>query len=418
MSHLAALFGPGASGLPPANLLDFAALRLPASPNACLAAPGGHPGRRHLTTQAYAVPPQALLAVLEAVAADQPRTTPLARWDAPHQAQWVQRSARLNFPDIITAEARPGAEGTALLLYSRSLIGWWDLGVNHRRVARWLAALDGRLRDSPPPTDAPAKVPQPPPSALAIHLGGIVAGRHVVVAADGGNDDGTGAAGLALLAVASGAASARLLSDQRPENADWHLRALGDTQGLQAAAEAMLRAGRVGSGGLEPAPHARTDRAHPWWMRESWDAPDLAARLGAVDLLLDPHGLAGVEDPARRLMALARSGARTLLLRSLVLPADAAPGFTADSLWHASALDAATGAALDATLRAAGTPCPQLAAVPGPLTPETAGAAGLAAPLWWFMGEAALRRLLAEAGWTPVRSWRDGAHLLISATPA
>lgn len=395
MTGIAALFGRGAAGLPPPDVLNFDGLRLPASPNTCLAAPADHSGRRHVTTRPYALLPQALLAALREVASAQPRTTPLKRWNAPHQAQWVQRSARLNFPDIITAEARPAPNGAALLLYSRSLIGWWDLGVNQRRVTRWLAALDARLRAVPPAT-TPTMAHQPPPSALAVHLAEIVAGRRVVVAADGGGDEGTSAAGLALLAMASGATSARLLSDQRPDNADWHLRALGESQGLEAAAEAMLRAGRVGSGGLAPAPHARTDRAHPWWMRESWDAPDLAARLGAVDLLVEPHGLAGVEDPARRLMALARTGARVLLLRSLVLPAGAAPGFTEDSLWHAGALDAAAGAALDVTSRAA----------------------GIVAPVWWFMGQAALRRLLEEAGWTPGPSWRDGAHLILSARAA
>jgi len=42
----------------------------------------------------------------------------------------------------IVAEAVAGPQGgSGLFLYSRSLIGWSDLGVNRARIDRWLAAL-------------------------------------------------------------------------------------------------------------------------------------------------------------------------------------------------------------------------------------------------------------------------------------
>ena len=62
------------------------------------------------------------------------------------QAQWVARSALMNYPDIIVAEVVPGPEGAGLFLYSRSLFGWSDMGVNRKRVEAWLAALDAALR--------------------------------------------------------------------------------------------------------------------------------------------------------------------------------------------------------------------------------------------------------------------------------
>ncbi|MBV1798180.1 DUF1499 domain-containing protein [Siccirubricoccus sp. G192] len=58
---------------------------------------------------------------------------------------WNARRWRIS-PDIIAAELVPGPEGAGLFLYSRSLFGWSDFGVNRRRVAAWIAALDTALR--------------------------------------------------------------------------------------------------------------------------------------------------------------------------------------------------------------------------------------------------------------------------------
>jgi uncharacterized protein (DUF1499 family) len=71
-----------------------------------------------------------------------PRTYPRANWPERLQAQWVERSQIVNYPDIIVAEvvAAPNG-GTGLFLYSHSLFGWSDMGVNRARVDRWLSAL-------------------------------------------------------------------------------------------------------------------------------------------------------------------------------------------------------------------------------------------------------------------------------------
>jgi uncharacterized protein (DUF1499 family) len=52
----------------------------------------------------------------------------------------------MNYPDIVVAEAAQVAGGTGLWLYSRSLIGWSDMGVNRARVMTWLEALEVALR--------------------------------------------------------------------------------------------------------------------------------------------------------------------------------------------------------------------------------------------------------------------------------
>ncbi len=143
---LGALFGRGAQGLPPPEPLDFDRLVLPRSPNACLAAPAGaHPGA-HLTVPPLSVDAATAWPVLRRLGERLPRTTPLGEWPERRQAQWVERSGLANLPDIIVAELRPGPGGAGLFLYSRSLFGWSDLGVNRRRVEAWLAALDAALR--------------------------------------------------------------------------------------------------------------------------------------------------------------------------------------------------------------------------------------------------------------------------------
>ncbi|WP_149540162.1 DUF1499 domain-containing protein [Siccirubricoccus phaeus] len=145
MTSLAALLGRGAAGLPPAEPVEFFGLKLPASPNTCLATPPGAHPQAHLATPPLGLPVEQAWPRLLAVAARFPRTTLLANWPERFQAQWVQRTAVLNFPDIIAAELGSGPAGTGLFLYSRSLFGYSDFGVNRRRVQAWLAALEAEF---------------------------------------------------------------------------------------------------------------------------------------------------------------------------------------------------------------------------------------------------------------------------------
>lgn len=136
----------GAQGVP-AAMPDFSHLVRPASPNTALAAPAGFTPRPDIVTPVYNVPPARLFAAVQGVAAGQPATYRLAEDPAHLREGWVARSFVLNFPDVVWAEVRPAASGASeLLLYSRSVYGYGDFGVNRRRVAAWLAALDGALR--------------------------------------------------------------------------------------------------------------------------------------------------------------------------------------------------------------------------------------------------------------------------------
>lgn len=136
----------GAHGLPVPPPMDLAELSRPASPNTALAAPAGFRPAPDIVTPVYPVTPEQLYADVRAVAAAQPRTFPAAAYPDRLQADWVVRSAVFNFPDLVTAQVNPAGEHDAkLVLYSRSVYGYSDLGVNRQRVAAWLAALDRAL---------------------------------------------------------------------------------------------------------------------------------------------------------------------------------------------------------------------------------------------------------------------------------
>lgn len=149
---LPACAGVGAEGVPRPPPLDLVHLERPASPNTALAAPEGTGAHPDIVTPVYPLPASRLWSAIRDVAAGQPRTYSLAMDEARMEASWVARSAVLNFPDVIIAQvtALPGEAGreagSTLALYSRSLYGRSDFGVNRQRLEAWLAALDASLR--------------------------------------------------------------------------------------------------------------------------------------------------------------------------------------------------------------------------------------------------------------------------------
>jgi uncharacterized protein (DUF1499 family) len=144
---LLAMFHSGAGGVavPERPLAFDAGFRLPASPNTHLVAPPSAALPAHARHAGWRASGAELWAAIQHVAKAMPRTTLLATWPEAMQAQWVARSALMNYPDVVVAQLLPGEQRSALILYSRSLIGWSDLGANAARCAEWLAALDAAL---------------------------------------------------------------------------------------------------------------------------------------------------------------------------------------------------------------------------------------------------------------------------------
>ena len=125
--------------------IDFATLDTGPKPNTCLVLPDGFKAAAapDVTSPVFALEPGALLDAFKQTALDAPRTR-LER-EGSGQVELVQRSLVFRFPDYITAEAAPADGGAALCVFSRSKVGYSDLGVNEKRVTSWLEALGRRV---------------------------------------------------------------------------------------------------------------------------------------------------------------------------------------------------------------------------------------------------------------------------------
>jgi uncharacterized protein (DUF1499 family) len=139
----------GAQGLPAPALMDMSHIQRPASPNTALAAPAETQPAPDIFTPTFAVPAPDLYVAVRAVATAQPRTAVAAEYPAQRQIHFVARSAVFNFPDLVTAQVNDaGPDRSTLVLYSRSVYGYGDLGVNRQRLNTWLGALQRKLNQT------------------------------------------------------------------------------------------------------------------------------------------------------------------------------------------------------------------------------------------------------------------------------
>ena len=126
--------------------VDFATLRRHATGNDALICPAGLCTNAEAdgVAKVYDLAPAQLLERLTKIGLAEAGTEPLYRSvDRDRTARFVQRSRLMRFPDTIDVEVFPANENkSTLAIYSRSLVGRRDFGVNRARVERWLAALD------------------------------------------------------------------------------------------------------------------------------------------------------------------------------------------------------------------------------------------------------------------------------------
>ncbi len=132
----------GTEGLPAPTLLDFSRLGPPRRGNTALAAPPGMHVHPDIISRRREVPPLRLYETIKRIALAQPRTFLHAEFADQLQAHFVARSARCNYPDLIAVQVTPDSMPA---LYSRSIYGEADFGVNRKRLVAWLAALDAAL---------------------------------------------------------------------------------------------------------------------------------------------------------------------------------------------------------------------------------------------------------------------------------
>ena len=134
--------GEGAAGLPVPVPMDMTRIERPATPNTFLAGPVGMQPVPDLIVADQPMPPDALFAAARAAFGGQERAFVAADFPALRQIHYVVRSKLLNYPDLVTVQVtEAGADKSALTIWSRSIYGRKDFGVNQERTERWLATL-------------------------------------------------------------------------------------------------------------------------------------------------------------------------------------------------------------------------------------------------------------------------------------
>jgi uncharacterized protein (DUF1499 family) len=94
----------------------------------------------------FDVPAEQLQVAWDEMLAEQPRLQVLRRDVTNVQIDYVQRTRLLRFPDLVTVRFVPIDDThSTLAIYSRSVYGTGDMGVNRIRVEEWLARLKARV---------------------------------------------------------------------------------------------------------------------------------------------------------------------------------------------------------------------------------------------------------------------------------
>ncbi len=137
--------GNGPEGFPEPPAMDMTRLERTAAPHDALAAPPEFRPAPDIFTRAYEIPPDRLYAAIRQVALAQPRTWALSAYDDRRQMHFLVRSAVLNFPDFVTVQVTPDSR---LIMWSRSVYGYYDFNVNLKRLETWQAALDAIMPPS------------------------------------------------------------------------------------------------------------------------------------------------------------------------------------------------------------------------------------------------------------------------------
>ncbi|MDF0600893.1 DUF1499 domain-containing protein [Psychromarinibacter sp. C21-152] len=107
----------------------------------------GDPGRGGVLllpgeeARTYKATPKSLLSAFDRVAMEAPRVEQLAGSVGSGRITYIARTKWLGFPDYITVTAVPAEGGAQLAVYSRLRYGRGDMGVNRKRLDRWLEEL-------------------------------------------------------------------------------------------------------------------------------------------------------------------------------------------------------------------------------------------------------------------------------------
>ncbi|MSP02434.1 MAG: DUF1499 domain-containing protein [Acetobacteraceae bacterium] len=132
----------GIAGLPMPMPMDMTKIERPATPNTFLSGPRGTRPEPDEVTAEWNMPAAALYDSVRVVFVRQPRTFVAAEFPEQRQLHYVVRSALINYPDLVTVQVNSvDATHSTLVVWSRSVYGRKDFGVNRERTETWFAAL-------------------------------------------------------------------------------------------------------------------------------------------------------------------------------------------------------------------------------------------------------------------------------------
>lgn len=136
-----ALLGSGCSA--DTEPTDLRTLARTSSPNDALACPPATcAANTDLESPHFDLRAEQLEDIVRRVVSAQARTE-LAQEDPEiGQLVFVQRSRIFGFADTIWIQTVDQESQASLIIYSRSNLGFWDLGVNRRRVRSWLSEIE------------------------------------------------------------------------------------------------------------------------------------------------------------------------------------------------------------------------------------------------------------------------------------
>jgi len=124
---------------------DFVALKRPNKPNTFLMAPEGlcKQAKVDVVSSRYGVPAAQLRQAFLQIVIAKPRLSHSFRDDTGLYDDFVVRSFLFRFPDLISAQFTDEKGGkSTLAVYSRSVYGHSDLGVNRARTMGWIKELN------------------------------------------------------------------------------------------------------------------------------------------------------------------------------------------------------------------------------------------------------------------------------------
>jgi uncharacterized protein (DUF1499 family) len=160
--NAAQLPGLKAKNTPP---VDFANLPLVPKPNQAIVAPSTlqikteKPVAEPMPSPVFAQTAVQVSDTLVKIATAEPRTEVLYTSEDGMKLTLLQQTAVMRYPDFVSVELLQRDDGySEIAMYSRSVYGYGDIGVNGKRVERWLAKLN---TDLPPPAPKPAPAAEP-----------------------------------------------------------------------------------------------------------------------------------------------------------------------------------------------------------------------------------------------------------------